>query len=209
MSEKFSEEALGSAGLTPAAVAAEDLRASAEDMEQAAWREGIDPAGPLGVWVTALRRSLVNLADISEKQSQGVAAAIAATQKLVDAEITQLREANRRAVQAMNEANAALSRAKVDAEKLTLKTIQDLGPKILAEIRDAVVVRERRYNRRVEWRRASLVAVAVLGLLLGGYSWRAWQDGNNASDALVRCLKQPLQAPNGERYCSFSTLFPK
>lgn len=209
MSEKFTSEALGSTGLTPAAVAAEDLRASAEDMEHAAWREGIDPAGPLGIWVSALRRSLVNLADISEKQSQGVAATIAATQKLVDSEIQQLREANKRAMHAMNEATAALSRAKVEAETVTLKTIQDLAPKILKEIRDAVVIRERRYNRKVEWRRASLVAVAVLGLFLGGYSWRAWQDGDSAGDALVRCLKQPFAAPNGDRYCSFSTLFPK
>ena len=209
MSEKFNSETLGAAGLTLATVAAEDLRASAEDMEHAAWREGIDPTGPLGIWVSALRRALVDLADISEKQSQGVAAAIVATKDLVDAEIQQLREANKRAVQAMNEAKTALSRAKVEAETVTLKTIQDLAPKILKEIRDAVVIRERRYNRKVEWRRASLIGVAVLGLGLGGYSWRAWQDGGSASDALARCLQQPFQAPNGDRYCSFSTLFPK
>jgi len=209
MSEKLSPDALGSGGLTPASVAAEDLRASAEDMEQAAWREGIDPSGPLGVWVTALRHALVNLADISEKHSQGVTETIRNTQKLVDGEIKQLREANKQAVHAMNEAKAALSRAKVEAETVTLKTIQDLGPQILKGIREAVVIRERQYNRKVEWRRASLVAVAVLGLFLGGYSWRAWQNSSNASDALARCLKQPFAAPNGDRYCSFSTLFPK
>lgn len=195
--------------LTPAAVAAEDLRAAAEDMELAAWREGIDPTGPLGVWVTALRQSLVTLADISEKQSQGVAATIRATRSLVDAEISQLRAANEGAVRAMNEAGAALSRAKIETEKLTLKTIADLAPKILEEIRDAVVIRERRHNRIVEVRRACLVGATVLALFLGGYSWRAWQDGNDASAALVRCLKQPLQAPNGERYCAVSTLFPQ
>ena len=127
----------------------------------------------------------------------------------MEAEIQQLREANKQAVHAMNEANAALRRAKVEAETVTLKTIQDLGPQILKGIREAVVIRERRYNRKVEWRRASLVAVAVLGLFLGGYSWRAWQDGGNGSDALVRCLQHPFQTPNGDRYCSFATLFPK
>lgn len=195
--------------LTPIAVAAEELRASAEDMEQAAWRTGLTPEEPLGIWVISLRRTLTNLANLSEGEAQGVSAVVEGTRKLVDAEIQQLREANKQAVHAMNEAKAALSRAEVDAKKLTLKTIQDLGPQILAEIRDAVVIRERSYNRKVEWRRASLVAVAVLGLVLGGYSWRAWQDGSSASDALVRCLKQPFAAPNGDRYCSFSTLFPK
>ena len=209
VSEKLTSAGMGAGELTSDMVTAEDLRAAAEDMEQAAWREGIDPSGPLGVWVTALRRALVGMADISERSSQRVVATIAATQKVVDAEIAQLHEANRRAAQAINEATAARSRAEVEAEKLTLKTIQDLAPKILEEIRDAVVIRERRYNRKVEWRRAGLVAVAVLGMFLGGYSWRGWQDGGNASEALVRCLRQPYQAPNGDRYCSFSTLFPK
>ena len=195
--------------LTPIAVAAEELRASAEDMEQAAWRTGLTPDEPLGIWVISLRRTLTNLANLSEGEAQGVSAVVDGTRKLVDAEVAQLREANKQAVQAMNEATAARSRAALDAEKLALKTINDLAPKILEKIRDAVVIRERRYNRKVEWRRVSLVAAAVLGLFLGGYSWRAWQDGNNASDALVRCLKQPLQASNGDRFCSFATLFPK
>ena len=209
MSEKFTPEDMGSARLTPAAVAAEDLRASAEDMEQAAWREGIDPSGPLGIWVTALRRALVHLADVSEKQSQGVDATIAGAQKLIDSEITKLRLANAAAARAISEAQAAVSRANTEAEKLTLQTIKGLIPRIVEEIRDAVVIRERRYNRGVEWRRACIVGLAVLGLSLGGYSWRAWQDGNDASAALVRCMKQPLQTPNGERYCAFSELFPK
>ena len=208
VSEKRPAVELGSGGLTPAAVATEDLRASAEDMEQAAWREGIEPSGPLGIFVTAVRRTLISLADISEKQSRGVAATISGAQKLIDSEVAKLRLANEVATRAMNEAMAARNRAEVEAEKLTLKTISGLAPKILEEIRDAVVIRERRYNRKVEWRRASLVAVAVLGLVLGGYCWKAWQDGD-ASEALVRCLKQPFQAPNGDRYCSFSTLFPK
>lgn len=195
--------------LTPIAVAAEELRASAEDMEQAAWRTGLTPDEPLGIWVISLRRTLTNLANLSEGEAQGVSAVVDGTRKLIDAEVAQLREANKQAVQAMNEATAARSRAALDAEKLALKTINDLAPKILDKIRDAVVIRERRYNRMVEWRRASLIAAAVLGLFLGGYSWRAWQDGGSASDAVVRCLKQPLQAPNGDRYCSFATLFPK
>jgi hypothetical protein len=195
--------------LTPIAVAAEELRASAEDMEQAAWRTGLTPDEPLGIWVISLRRILTDLADLSEVEARGVSAVVEGTRKLVDAEISQLRAANEGAVRAMNEANAARSRAKIEAEKLTLKTIADLAPKILEEIRDAVVIRERRYNRTIEVRRACLVGAAVLGLFLGGYSWRARQDGNDASAALVRCLKQPLQAPDGERYCAFSALFPQ
>lgn len=194
--------------LTPIAVAAEELRASAEDMEQAAWRTGLTPDEPLGIWVISLRRTLTNLANLAEGEAQGVSAVIEGTRKLVDAEITQLRTANEGAVRAMNEANAALSRAKVEAEKLTLKTLGDLAPKILEHIRDAVVIRERRYNRKVEWRRATLVGMSVLGLMVGGYSWREWQD-HDANAALGRCLEHQFQTPNGDKFCPVSSLHPK
>ena len=194
--------------LTPIAVAAEELRASAEDMEQAAWRTGLTPDEPLGIWVISLRRTLTNLANLSEGQEQGVSAVIDGSRKLVDAEVAQLRAANEASVRAMNEANAALSRAKVDAEKLTLKTLGDLSPKILEHIRDAVVIRERRYNRKVEWRRATLVGMAVLGLVVGGYSWRGWQD-SDANSALSRCLEHQFQTPNGDKFCPISSLFLK
>ena len=62
--------------LTPIAVAAEELRASAEDMEQAAWRTGLTPEEPLGIWVISLRRTLTNLADMSEGEARGVNAIV-------------------------------------------------------------------------------------------------------------------------------------
>ena len=63
--------------LNPIRVAAEELRAAAEDMEEAAWREGVRPSGPLGVWVQAARRTLVSLADIVERQSDAVTSSVA------------------------------------------------------------------------------------------------------------------------------------
>ncbi len=194
--------------LTPASVAIEDLRGSVEDMEQAAWREGIDPGGPLGVWVTTMRQGLMAFANVVERQSVRVEGVVTDTRGLVDAEIAQLRLASEGAVRAMNEANATFNRAKIETEKLALKTIDDLTPKLLQEIREGVIIRERRYNRGVEWRRAILAGTAVLSLVIGGYAWRSLQGNGDAGAALIRCEQHPMQAATGEKYCAFSTLFP-
>ena len=155
--------------LTPASVASEDLRAAAEDMEQAALREGIAPDGPLGVWVSTMRRGLIAFANVIEHQSERVEGTIGGARKLVEAEIVRLRLSNEGAIQAMNEATVTFNRSKIDAEKMSLKTIDDLTPKLLQEIREGVVIRERRHNRGVEWRRAIMAITAGLSLVIGGY----------------------------------------
>ncbi|WP_424140117.1 hypothetical protein [Roseomonas chloroacetimidivorans] len=179
--------------LTPTSVAADDLRAAAEDMEQAAWRMGLAPHEPLGIWVASMRRTVTGLADLTERQAEAVAATVEGTRKVLDAEVAQLRAASEAAAHQMHEAKAVLTRAQVEAEKLTLKTLQDLTPKILEEIRDAVVIREKRYNKSMEWRRYGLVGLTAVCLLLGGYAGRAWQDWS-ATTALAHCVENPLAA---------------
>ena len=127
-------------------VAAENLRAAAEDMEDSAWRMGIERDSPLGIWVVTMRRSLTQLADITEKLSGGVTNTIRNGKALIEAEVERLRTVRETATIQLHEATAALTKAQVEAEKLTLKTLNDLIPKIVDQIRDAVVIREKRYN---------------------------------------------------------------
>lgn len=195
--------------LTPASVAFEDLRAAAEDMEQASLREGIAPDGPLGVWVSAMRRGLVAFANVIEHQSDRVEGTVGGARKLVEAEIVRLRLSNEGAIQAMNEATVTFNRSKIDAEKMSLKTISDLTPKLLQEIREGVIIRERRHNRGVEWRRAIMAVTVGLSLVIGGYAWRSFQSEGDTGAAIMRCMKEPLVAADGRRYCPFTTLFPE
>ena len=194
--------------LTPMSVAVEDVRASADDMGQAAWRMGLSPDEPLGIWVSCMRRTVVGLARLMERQVEATDAVLVGRRAVLDGEIAKGRSAGDAAALAMAEAQANLTRARVEAEKLTLKTIEELTPKILEEIRDAVVIREKRYNRRAEWRRHGLTALAVICLALGGYSWRAWQD-HVATSALSRCAEQQFEAADGKTYCALSALLPQ
>lgn len=197
------------AKLVPISVAFEDLRAAAEDMEQASLREGIAPEGPLGIWVSTMRRGLVAFANIIEHQSHRVEGTVGDARKLVEAEIVRLRLSNEGAIQAMNEATVTFNRSKIDAEKMSLKTISDLTPKLLQEIREGVIIRERRHNRGVEWRRAIMAIAAGLSLVIGGYTWRSFQSEGDAGAAIMRCMKEPLVAADGRKYCPFTTLFPE
>lgn len=197
------------AGAMTMPAAAEDLRAAVEDMEHACWREGIEPDGPLGVWVTTMRRGLQAFATLVETQSDRVEGTVGGARKLVEAEIGRLRLTNEVAIRAMNEATVTFNRSKIDAEKMSLKTINDLTPKLLQEIREGVIIRERRHNRGVEWRRAIMAITAALSLVIGGYAWRSFQSGGDTGAAIMRCMKAPLVANDGKRYCPFTTLFPE
>jgi len=195
--------------LTTAAVAFEDLRAAAEDMEQAALREGIAPHGPLGVWVSTMRQMIVAYANVSERQTARVENTVGGARKLVDAEIARMQLSVEMSIRTMNEATVAFNRSKLDVEKVALKTISDLTPKLLQEIREGVIIRERRHNRGVEWRRAIMAITAALSLVIGGYAWRSFQSEGDAGAAIMRCMKAPLVANDGKRYCPFTTLFPE
>ncbi|UZO94694.1 hypothetical protein [Roseomonas mucosa] len=194
--------------LTPTSVAAEELRALAEDLEQAAWRMDINPEDPLGIWSIAMRRTVVGIANLVERQERGVESVIERSWVLVDKEVTALRVMGDTAALQIGEAQAALAKAKVDAEKLTLQTLHDLTPKIVGQIRDAVVIREKRYNRTMRWRQYALISAATVGLMVGGYSLRAWQDLDDTS-ALARCAAATTKASDGSEYCALKSLLPQ
>lgn len=206
MSDKFSLPLDG--GLTPSEVAAENLRAAAEDMEDSAWRMGIERDSPLGIWVVTMRRSLTQLADITEKLSGGVTNTIRNGKALIEAEVERLQTVRETATIQLHEATAALTKAQVEAEKLTLRTLNDLIPKIVDQIRDAVVIREKRYNRTMRWRQYALISAATVGLMVGGYSLRAWQD-LDATSALARCAAATTTASDGSEYCALKSLLPQ
>ncbi|GAV34206.1 hypothetical protein ROTAS13_01869 [Roseomonas sp. TAS13] len=193
--------------LTPTSVAAEELRSLAEDLEQAAWRMDINPEDPLGIWSIAMRHTVIGMANLVERQERGVESIIKRSQALVDKEVTALRAMGDTAALQIGEAQAALAKAKVDAEKLTLQTLHDLTPKIVEQIRDAVVIREKRYNRSMRWRHYALISAATVCLMVGGYSVRAWQD-LGATSAMARCVSAGFKAADGEEYCAMRTLLP-
>jgi hypothetical protein len=195
--------------LTPVDVAAEDLRHAAEEMEQAAWREGIDPDGPLGVFVRSEKRVLLKLADTVVHFEKTMSVKLDGTQKLGETELATLRAANELAGATIRQARAAQTNLELQRDTLVARMVENIGPQLAGGVKDWLVLREREYNRKVARRRAAITGAVVVALIAGGYGVRAWQD-TDATAALLRCVSTKIVSPtNGEAFCSLTTLLPE
>ena len=60
----------------------------------------------------------------------------------------------------------------------------------------------------MRWRHYALVSAATVGLMVGGYSLRAYQD-LGATNALARCAAATIKASDGSEYCALKSLLPQ
>ncbi len=191
-----------------------DLRAAAVEMENAAWREGIDATGPLGAFVMAMRSTVLVLADICERQAGSVAVTVQDARSMADAELKKLLAANKTAIALQAQAQNALASSEVKVDQVVSKFVMSVAPEIVKQISGAVVLRERRYNQSVLWGRAVAIAAVACGLVLGGYTWRAWTpDPAAATGALLlerirQCQAAPTfrQPQTGDALCNVKSL---
>ena len=180
MSDMSAKGPQAGGNLDRATVAAEELRAAAEDMEEAAWQQGILPGEPLGIWVMTMRRTLVLLGG-------AVTGAVADARALAEAEVTKLHEARLAAEAELKKATTVLHTLEIQKVTLTSEMVKVIAPDLREELKQAVVIKERRHNRHVEWGRALATGALVLGLVAGGYVLGTWDDSTvNAAVVAVR-----------------------
>ncbi|MBN8900256.1 MAG: hypothetical protein J0H57_04410, partial [Rhodospirillales bacterium] len=171
---------------------------------------GIEPGGPLGRWLNGQALTLEALADISEAQMARIEAVVAQVTTAANAEMEKLAAATRLAVAATQNGELAIRQARnaqialqVEQVNVTDKMIKETLPLFVEKLQGALVLRERRWNDGVQRRRYAVVGLVTLGLFLGGYVLGAWGDPA-ATNALVQCLANPLQA-KGHLYCDVTS----
>jgi len=170
------------------------LEAALCELRQAAAEDGIRPEGPLGAFIKAL---------------EGLATTLVASLETTAAMAREHAEAERermRAAVAMVEAqvrrvDAELRKLEINRQDLETKTISSLTDAVAAKLKEVLVIRERRWNQKARmwsWLGAGALALA---LIIGGYSWRTWQDAG-AMSAYANCYKQAVRDPvTGKAYC--------
>ena len=89
--------------------------------------------------------------------------------------------------------------------------VNKVAPELVKGVRHALVIRERRFNRKMEWTRAALAGAAMFALVIGGYTWRTVQDWSLLSQtsyedtALQRCLdKSTARDAQGNTLCNIN-----
>ena len=181
----------------------QNLHACLEQLQEAVRIEGIDPHGPLGVWSRALGSALNGLAVLVEVQSDRIEDKAAAVERAMQAEVARVKAA-------VEEARGLTNRLKVDIENNkerrkddNLALAKELGEGIKSTLKDAMLIRERRWNRRQNWTVATLSAVLLTSCFVGGATWREHQrPTGTVQEVMDRCLaRQVLDEITHQYFC--------
>ena len=185
------------------------LRTAAEGLIAVGRAEGIEPQGPLGQWLNAQAEALRALAEIlgaqelrfEELMRNVNAAASAELEKLVVAAALG-NDVVRAGEVALRQARTAQISLQVEKENLTAMMVKETLPLFVERLKEALIIRERRWNDDVKRRRLATTGAAVLGLVFGGYGIHVWQSWE-ATTTQEWCLWNQLQS-NGHIFCDLT-----
>jgi len=185
------------------------LRTAAEGLIAVGRAEGIEPQGPLGQWLDAQAEALRALAEIlgaqelrfEELMRNVNAAASAELEKLVVAAALG-NDVVRAGEVALRQARTAQISLQVEKENLTAMMAKETLPLFVERLKEALIIRERRWNDDVKRRRLATAGLMTLGLVFGGYAAHVWQAWT-ATGAYDWCWAHPLPA-SGRVYCDMT-----
>lgn len=187
--------------------AGEQLRAAVERLLEAGRVEGIEPDGPLGVWLQAQAEALDGLASVLDDQTSRIQEVLGGIRAASQAELAKLataldaaREAVRQGDQSIKQARNAQLAATVQQETVSQRMIDETLPMFAERLKGALIIREARWNRERAWKRYALAGLAVLAIFGSGYALSSWSDQESLA-AFNRCLAQPI-ASGGHVYCA-------
>ena len=186
-------------------VESDNLRNAAIALREAAWREGVEPDGPLGIWVRSLERTLTAQSDLVDKQEAGILAVVNDAKGMVDSQVEALKKALALSDQHNKRAETALRHAEVDREKLVNHTVDELTGQVTAKLNGALVLRQQRYDRQQRLTTGGMMTAIVLGLFFGGYALHAYLWRFETS-SVERCLRQTVNGTDGTPYCPLSAV---
>jgi hypothetical protein len=120
-----------------------------------------------------------------------------------DRELAAAKEITRAAKAGLTQADVMLTVVQVEKENLVAKMIKETLPLFVERLKEALIIREKRWNEDVKRRRLATAGAATLALVSAAYGVRAWQD-SAVTEAFYRCLAHPLQA-SGHFYCDVTS----
>jgi len=196
--------------------AVEQLRAAADRLIADGRSEGIEPDGPLGRWLEGQAQALAGLAGLLDDQTLRFEELIGGIRTAADAELQKAVAATDLANQAIKAGELTLRQARtaqialeVERESLVLRMIKETLPLFADRLKQALVIREQRWNEDIRRRRYVAAGAVTLAVFLGGYALRAWSESDRLA-AFDRCLAH-AQLAQGHFWCevtAFQTDIP-
>jgi len=105
-------------------------------------------------------------------------------------------------------ARSAVEKIEVEKTEVLTQMVKGILPEMTRGVREALVIRERRYNHERECWRAIGIGAAMISLVFAGYVWGTWGDWGLSSRvehlgaAIERCeLASHWADDKGNRLC--------
>jgi hypothetical protein len=152
-----------------------------------------------GRFVSALTAAIAEMARVSDVARDEFKRAFQQNREAAELELERARQISRAANISLSQARNALIGLEVERENAIVRMIHETLPLFAERLQGALIIREKSWNEGQRFKRYALVVTVTLGLVLGGYGWRAWQD-SEAVTVLGRCLSHTLEG-NGRLYC--------
>jgi hypothetical protein len=190
------QDVLAKSGTIDVGAETAELTSCIEQLKRAMVSAGIDDDSPLGAWGRAQQLVLLTFSRLIEGQTvrieQRANAVAAAAVKSID---------EMRAATAACRAQVTLSEEQRRSERLTLAS--EVAEDIKKVLKESLVIREIKWNRRQNWTAAALGAAVLMGCFIAGGIWTGYYNDRAALD---RCISKQVIDSSGRAYCGIDVV---
>ncbi len=174
------------------------LRESVARLVEGARRDGIEPDGPLGRWLAAQAGALESLAFVLQSQADRTEALLSGIDVAAKAELAKAAAALEQGRKAIAQGEVVLAQARaaqyhlhLSEQTLVSRLVNDTLPLFAQHMKEALVIRERQWNRDKGRQRMATAVAAALGLVMFGFVIRTTLDWDRLALA-ESCAAHPI-----------------
>lgn len=196
-----------------------DFQQRLQALRNAVEQWGVRPDHPEGTFVSTMIGTQAGFAELALSLGKALEACVVEAKAIADEELARQRvvlQQTKAALQALSGAQAdmeakgklALERLELEKTKVTTQLVERIVPDMVRGVKEAIVIKEKRYNHSVEFNRAVGIGGAMLGLVVLGYAWGIWGDWGMSSRvekigmAIEKCeITSRWRDDNGRRLC--------
>ena len=142
---------------------------------------GIRWRSPEGLLVKTLLSGIHMVNDVAYRAERSFAASADSARAVAEAELNKVRAVALAAETAKQQVRAAIELSKVEQAATLRQVVHDSMPGLMAEIRQAVVIREQSWNRDRARANVRAAGTWILGVFLAGFGlslWLQWADSS-------------------------------
>jgi hypothetical protein len=182
-------------------------------------RSAVRPEYPEGVFISTMIGTQAGFAELALSVGDALLAIVERAKAAAEDELARQRVVTERTRQTLTKASGvienldkgarlAIERIEVEKTEVLTQMVKDILPDMTRGVREALVIRERRYNHDREWGRALGIGGVMICLVFAGYIWGTWADWGlsrrvqNIGAAIERCQLTSCWADDkGTRLC--------